>query len=147
MKKYENLWGMTSRTRHDAYIQFIPSVAEWRCWVFRNRILGIYEKVPMAGEAHLRTRSPGRNCDYGWGIATRYSAPAGIEETALAATKALKLDFGAADLLLGPNGEVSILEVNTAPGFETLQHGGANNLAREIISWGRSGYPEAAWRN
>jgi glutathione synthase/RimK-type ligase-like ATP-grasp enzyme len=49
--------------------------------------------------------------------------PAAVIEAAVNAVRALGLHFGAVDILAKENGEVAVLEVNTAPGLEgtTLQ--------------------------
>lgn len=92
------------------YTKFIPSNREFRAYVFRNKIIEFFEKLPEAGaKKDIRTDSNGWY--YEW--ADNY----GIDmEPAIEAIKALGLDFGGVDMILSKtDGKTYVLETNTAP--------------------------------
>lgn len=142
---YRNLDHALSLPRREFYVQLIPSTTEYRHWIYRGRHLGTYEKVkvraPMAGFTTF-----GRN--YANGYAFQLVHQAQVDQLrpsiaqATAAVAALKLDFGAVDVLAGTDGLPYVLEVNSSPGVEDGRRVGIIGLANKIARWIELGYPK-----
>jgi hypothetical protein len=115
----------------------VPIKRELRCWVFRGKLLGCYEKAMRRPEEYTGL---GRNHKYGF-VFSRLQDGCETSEAATATTDqaltALGLDFGAADLIQKPDGSLVCLEVNTAPGIENERRLSANKLADCIAEWYR----------
>lgn len=126
----------------DFYVRFIPSVKEWRTWVFRREVLASYEKV--LGRRELLDLGVGRNESNGFVFEYRDSevAPRGAVQVGVEAVAACGLDFGAVDILEGTDGKFYVLEVNTAPGANGAKAVGLRKLAKRIAKWERDGYPQ-----
>lgn len=127
------------------FTKFLPSNAEYRVWVYRRRHLGTYEKVKVR---NVRWKSDtthfGRGHKNGYAFQLVAPVPDRIRpaiELAIRSIAALKLDFGAVDVLEGKDGRMYILEVNTAPGVEGPRQG-INKLADRIANWVKKGYPK-----
>jgi glutathione synthase/RimK-type ligase-like ATP-grasp enzyme len=58
-----------------------------------------------------------RNLESGWKM-TEVTASQELKDTAVNAVKALRLDFGAVDIIKDQEGKYLVLEVNTAPGLD-----------------------------
>lgn len=96
------------------YTVFIPDCTEYRVNVFKDKTIGVQKKVPVPGKEHnhmIKTTGGG----YGFHLLSESEIPNGIRPVAKAATAALGLDFGGVDLIRKPQGDVFVLEVNTAP--------------------------------
>lgn len=122
------------------FTKFIPSQREFRCWIYRRRHLGTYEKVLQYPERYRRI---GRNYDNGFvfQLCREDSIPRGAVSAASAAVEAIGLDFGAVDVLLGKDGEFYVLEVNSAPGVEGESRQVIRALASKIARWDALGCP------
>lgn len=123
----------------DWFSSYIPVAQEFRVWIFRDQILDTYEKVMVRpGDfKHI-----GRNFRNGFDFFVTGLRATPIVREATNALAALELDFGAVDLLLGEDGKVYILEVNTAPGV--IKSGAQNTLGKLadcIVKWSQEGYP------
>ena len=100
-------------TRH-FIVKYVPKAEEFRVHVLGNEITGISKKVKYEGclspHPHVWSR------DRGW-IQVDYEGQytERLKELGIKAIKALNLDFGAIDVMLGRNGLFYVLEVNTAP--------------------------------
>jgi len=127
------------------FTKYISSNAEYRVWVYRRRHLGTYEKVKVR---NVRWRSDtthfGRGHKNGYAFELVAPVPDKVRpaiELAIRSIAALKLDFGAVDVLEGKDGRMYVLEVNTAPGVEGPRQG-INKLADRIANWVKKGYPK-----
>jgi len=125
----------------DFYVRFVPSVREWRTWIWRGEALANYEKVLAHKE--LLDLGVGRNERNGFGFEYRDSEsyPRAIPKVAVDAVAACKLDFGAVDMLEGTDGKFYVLEVNTAPGANGSKAVGLVKLDKRIAAWEKAGYP------
>lgn len=93
------------------YMEYVPKEKEWRVHVVNGRILCILEKVPQSEEYNQLT------CSHtGWLYRSLMESDPRLA-IAISAIEAIGLDFGAVDIILSTDGQVYVLEVNTAPGF------------------------------
>lgn len=120
------------------FSSYVPVETEFRVWVFRDLHLDTYEKV-MKRETEYRYI--GRNFRNGFEFQKTEQREAATWQ-AVSALKALKLDFGAVDMVLGEDGKIYVLEVNTAPGvIRSGAQGTLAKLADQIKQWDEKGYP------
>lgn len=121
------------------FSSYVPLKTEYRVWIWRGEHLDTYEKVMQRPNEYLRI---GRNFKNGFNFIPCKEVKE-VTAQAILAVKAIGLDFAAVDLLLGKDGLVYVLEVNTAPGviqseaFSTLE-----KLADKITEWVNNGYPK-----
>ncbi len=118
----------------DFFVKWIPTQTEYRVWVFQNKALSIYEKV-FKGEGEYEGFM--RNHRFGFRFDTRDELLDNKEliKPAIAAVKAIDLDFGAVDVLLGKDGKYYVLEVNSMPHVDSAKRVSGIRLAREFSRW------------
>lgn len=114
------------------YTKYIDKDSEWRIHVFDGEVIDQRQKVPASDGRHV---GDGTICTHSNGYVFRHAyAPTDAKVQAIAAIKALGLDFGAVDVVVkhfNSPGQSSrdysgavyeqrayVLEVNTAPGLE-----------------------------
>lgn len=110
--------GDYQRRPRDYYVQYIPTVREFRVHVVAGeviRVQGKYLDFPEQAVPWIRNYSTG----YRFREPGRRLRPARLQ-TAVRAVECLGLDFGAVDLLIGDDGLEYVLEVNTAPACSPL---------------------------
>jgi hypothetical protein len=119
---------------HDFFTPWIPTQTEYRVWVFRNKALTIYEKV-FKGEGEYEGFM--RNHRFGFRFDQRDELLDNKEliKPAIAAVKAIDLDFGAVDVLFGKDGKYYVLEVNSMPHIDSVKRVSGIRLAREFSRW------------
>jgi RimK-like ATP-grasp domain len=118
----------------DFFVKWIPTETEYRMWGFRGRLLGVYEKVfkgPREYQGYMR------NHRFGFRFERRDDLRHNEEYKKLVtnALKALDLDFGAVDIILGRDAKLYVLEVNTAPAITGLGMSSGIRLAKQISNW------------
>lgn len=99
------------------YTKYIKKRKELRVHVLNNEVLDVQEKRKKKGEdADPLVRSHGR----GWIFArSDIVEPAGLRDLAIAAVRAVGLDFGAVDIIWNESqNKCYVLEINSAPGIE-----------------------------
>jgi glutathione synthase/RimK-type ligase-like ATP-grasp enzyme len=96
----------------DWFSQYIPVRTEYRAWLFQGECIGTYEKVMQRPTDY---KYIGRNFRNGFEFqpVTNIHRISSLGDTAL---RAVGLDFGAVDILVGMDNQIYVLEVNTAPG-------------------------------
>jgi len=112
------------------YTMAIENTGEYRVHVFKGEVIHYQKKSRRVDEAGNVITPDGEEADVR-NLASNWVYRTGnlrrlerIEELAKSAVIALGLDFGAVDIIKDENGEVFVLEVNTAPGLgntETLE--------------------------
>lgn len=133
----EITWLRNAGRMPDYFTQYVPRAAEFRVWAYRRRCLAVYQKQ-MVRPAEYR--------DFGWGHGNGFAfnivagASEDVKALGTSAVDALRLDFGAADIIRGRDGHLYVLEVNTAPGVEGPRQG-LMALANKIARWVELGYP------
>lgn len=127
------------------FTPIVESDTEYRAWVYRKRILAVYEKRLTEPEKNVKF---GRNRDNGWTFHQLESEaiPESVRRVAVAAVKALDLDFGAVDILGKWNPahtgvHATVLEVNSAPGVSDEHRSGIVKLANRVVKWIIAGCP------
>jgi glutathione synthase/RimK-type ligase-like ATP-grasp enzyme len=122
---------------HDFFVPYIPKVAEYRTWVFRDEVVAVYEK---------RYQGKGKYDGVIWnhqgGLFKFVSLkeanwPKGIMGPSIMAVKSLHLDFGACDVMKDEDGQLWMLEVNTAPHIDDVKRKSGLMLAKRMYEWAK----------
>jgi hypothetical protein len=131
---------MKQGKKADYFVHFVHRKAEYRSWVFRGNHLGMYVKKMVRPEEY---KGMGWNYKNGFAfeLLKSHEIPSGAKDAAIKSIKALGLDFGAVDILLGQDGKFYVLEVNTGPGVEGPGRQVIKSLAAHIVAWEKAGYP------
>jgi len=103
------------------YTKFIPCDREMRIHIFRGEIIGIAEKRMSDRCTSLTIRNFGN----GWNFKYVDSCDENIKQISKDAVAALGLEFGAVDIMRSVNGNIYVLEVNSAPALVVERDGGA----------------------
>lgn len=108
------------------YTKYIRKLREFRVHVVKGETIFVQEKRRRLDSNLTGDQNLIRNYRNGWvytltdGLEENEGVPNCILDAGEAAVKALGLDFGAADVVLGRNDDESyVLEVNTAPGLRS----------------------------
>ena len=101
------------------YTKYIPKVLEYRLHVFGDSVFFAQQKRRERDVEQDRDARLIRNRHNGWVYAISEVSPTDdCKEQAVAAVRALGLDFGAVDIIVGrDDGLAYVLEINTAPGI------------------------------
>jgi glutathione synthase/RimK-type ligase-like ATP-grasp enzyme len=116
------------------FSEFIPTETEYRVWVFRKRVLGVYEKI-WKGEGEFTGCV--RNHRFGFQFQKRddLRKSEAIATAATSAVKSIEMDFGAVDLIKGKDGELYVLEVNSMPNIDNPKRSSGIRLCSSIGVW------------
>jgi len=121
---------------HDFFTPWIPTQTEYRVWVFRNKVLAVYEKQ-FKGEGAYKGYM--RNHRFGFEFVARnmegVKGMRALGDCSISAVDCLGLDFGAVDVIRGKDGEFYVLEVNTAPNIDSPDRKSGRELADSIAEW------------
>jgi hypothetical protein len=128
------------------FTPLVDSDTEYRVWVYRKRVLSVYEKRLTEPENNTKF---GRNRANGWtfhALGTE-EIPESVRMVAKKAVAALNLDFGAVDILGKWEDEAhttlhaTVLEVNSAPGVANEHRSCIVRLTNRIVCWIANGCP------
>jgi hypothetical protein len=127
------------------FTEYIPRKTEYRVWVYRRRILAVYQKEMKHPEKYI-----GIGCNEKDGFEhvfkEDYATHKGIQqvlEMSAKAVFALGLDFGGVDIIVSKTHSLPyILEVNSAPGANGPEAVGLSKLASSIARWVAARYPK-----
>lgn len=128
------------------FTKLVASDTEYRVWVYRKRVLTVYEKRLTEPK---KNTGFGRNRRHGWTFHRLPSEqiPEAIRRVSIAAVAALGLDFGAVDVLGKwidrdhTNVTPTVLEVNTAPGVSDEHRSAIVKLVNRVSKWAEKGCP------
>jgi len=114
-----------------AFLEWIPIKKEYRIHVFRGLVISICEKKKnRKSHKYIRSVSNGwKFCDV---ACLRGVDAVDLIYSAVAAVRALELDFGAVDLAMSKDNIPVVFEVNTAPG---LNDDRAKLYTKHIMKW------------
>lgn len=127
--------------RSDFYTTYIPQSREYRVWVFRSRVLGVYEKHCRYPRRAKRRPGIAWNWSRGFAFSFYKDAPQELKDLGMAAVKAVGLDFAAVDIIQNTNGKLFVLECNSAPGVRERRQG-ISYLATKLARWTTNGFKE-----
>lgn len=117
------------------YVEYVRKTKEFRVHVFCGEAIAVQEKRRESDNEQTADQKLIRNRDNGWVFCVNdIQEPAALRELAVAACRAVGLDFGAVDMIQSKRGEVYVLEINTRPGIEspTVLDAYANAIVRKI---------------
>ena len=145
-KTVRSLNAMLKKGRHDFVTPVVESDTEYRVWVYRKRVLAVYEKRLTEPENNTKF---GRNRANGWTFHAlgSDSIPESVRDVSKRAVAVLGLDFGAVDVLGKWDDEqhtdvhATVLEVNSAPGVADEHRTCIVKLAHRIVRWAANGCP------
>ncbi len=101
------------------YTTFVPCDREYRIHVFRNNIIGIAEK--RMGDSCLSLTI--RNLSNGWNFKYVDNCDENIKQISKDVVGVLGLDFAAVDIMRSVNGNIYVLEANSAPALVVERDG------------------------
>lgn len=118
------------RDTHDFLTVYIPHTSELRAWVYKDECLAVYEK---------QYRDPSidnyKNMEFRSELRDDLLSSRTLTGGAIDAVKALKMDFGAVDILKGTDGKYYTLEVNSMPDISSNIRASGIRLANRIHRW------------
>lgn len=120
------------------YTRYKKKKKEFRVHVFQGSVIDIAEKRKTRNENHPEgSAALIRSHRNGWVFCRDAIAePENLRELAIAACKALQLDFGAVDIIWNEHeNKCYVLEINTAPGLEGTTR---TKYVDAIYSWQRN---------
>ena len=122
------------RGTHDFFSEFIPTKTEYRVWVFREKVIAVYEKLFKGPGAFTGFA---RNHRFGFRFEKQDDLRAHpvLKGVATGAVDALNMDFGAVDILLGQDGLYYALEVNSMPAIDSSEKSNGLRLAKHFSLW------------
>lgn len=123
--------------RAPLYVKYIRKEKEYRLHVFNGVVIDSVEKRRRRGfQESTDYNRYVRSYEQGWIFARdSISITQATKDAAIAACRALGLDFGAVDIVMDRQGNPVVLEVNTAPG---LQGTTLENYKQAVRNWTNS---------
>ena len=118
----------------DFFTEFIQPKEEFRVQVFRDEVMAWSKKIPKGEYSNKYIRNHDKGYKFSLGDNSRIFSK--LEEFSVGAVKALGLDYGAVDVVLGVNGRFYVLEVNTAVGMEGTILKAYTNKFLEVARYG-----------
>ena len=145
-KTIRGVQAMLDKGRHDFVTPIVDSDTEYRVWVYRKRVLAVYEKRLTEPENNTKF---GRNRANGWTFHALGTddIPESVRDVSKRAVAALGLDFGAVDVLGKWEDEqhtdvhATVLEVNSAPGVSDEHRSCIVKLTHRVVRWAANGCP------
>lgn len=126
--------GTRDEIRRDVhlYTAYIPKEQEYRVHVVGSSVVFVQRKARRRDCDNPNWDV--RNLAGGFVFVAAESPPEGTGELSVRAVRALGLDFGAVDVILGRDGKLYVLEVNTACGLEQRTADKYAAALKEIIN-------------
>lgn len=117
------------------YTRKVPNHGEYRVHVFNGQVIDYRKKSRHDGDEATQEQSGVRTLANGWIYrASNLNRIERVENLALSAIEALGLTFGAVDIIKDTDGNVYVLEINTACGMENQT---LNNYINALINYAR----------
>ena len=133
-KTLEDIERIICHGEHDFFSVFIPTQTEYRVWVFQDKIFGIYEKV-FKGEGEYEGFMRNRRFGFKFEKRDNLRGMKEIEVPCIKAVEALNMDFGAVDVILGKDGKIYVLEVNSMSHIDSPKRSTGIRLANLFSRW------------
>lgn len=115
----------------DFFVKWIPTETEYRVWVFQDKAFAIYEKQ-YKGEGEYKGYMRNHRFGFKFEKADHLLGKKDITIPCIKAVKALNMEFGAVDVLLGKDGKYYVLEVNSMPHIDSNKRSSGIRLANLI---------------
>lgn len=117
------------------YVKYMKKKEEYRVHVFKDRVIDVQQKRKRSEVPNEEVDYKVRNHANGWVFCRDNVSPNQlILDNAIAAVRALGLDFGAADVIWNEyHNKAYVLEVNTAPGLEGTTVKSYSNAIEELL--------------
>lgn len=127
---WEDVSRIKAEGEKDFFSVYVPHSEELRAWVWKDEVFAVYHKQyrnhSLENYKNMEFRSELRD-DL---LRTRTLTGGAIE-----AVKALKMDFGAVDILHGLDGKYYVLEVNSMPDISSNIRVSGIRLADRVSRW------------
>ena len=137
-----NLHDVATVEGKDFFTPWIPTKTEYRVWVFLGNAFAVYEKE-FKGEGEYRGFNRNRRMGFKFVKHDELRVICALTESACKAVRALHMDFGAVDVLLGKDGKYYVLEVNSMPYIDSSKRSTGIRLAERISQWVEGKYEHA----
>jgi len=115
---------------HDFFSVYVPHHRELRAWVFQDETFAVYHKY---------YRNPGienyKNLEYRSELCEDLLYSKELTTSAVKAVQALRMDFGAVDILEGEDNNYYVLEVNSMPEISSMIRVSGIRLANLVSDW------------
>jgi len=134
---WREAYAVNAKGDKDFFSVYIPTETEYRVWVFKNRAFAVYEKL-YKGEGEYLGIQRNRHFGFKFEKQDELLQDEALSTLSIAAVKALNMDFGAADVILGKDGKYYVLEVNSMPNISSLKKSSGIRLANQISRWAES---------
>jgi glutathione synthase/RimK-type ligase-like ATP-grasp enzyme len=115
---------------HDFFTVYIPHDMELRAWVWKDEVFAVYHK-----QYRQHSLENYKNMEFRSELRDDLLRTRTLTGGAIDAVKALKMDFGAVDILHGLNGKYYVLEVNSMPDISSTIRVSGIRLADRIHRW------------
>jgi predicted ATP-grasp superfamily ATP-dependent carboligase len=121
------------------YVKYFKKSFEYRVHVFNGKVIDYVQKKKRSGLVEGSYNKYIRSHNNGWVFCRNNIAMTSVmEELAINAVKCLGLDFGAVDIVVKSNGEMKVLEVNTAPSMMGQTLISYSNAIKEYVNDSRN---------
>lgn len=123
-----------ARYTSDFFVKFIPTKTEFRVWVLKNKAFAVSEKL-YKGKGEYEGVCRNRRFGFKFENQDGQLDNDKLCKPAIAAVKALNMDFGAVDILQGKDGKYYVLEVNSMPHIDSENRVSGIRLAKLVSQW------------
>ena len=119
---------------HDFFTPWIPTATEYRVWILNGNAFTVYEKE-FKGEGEYPGYSRNRAMGFKFVKHDELLPLRALTQPSIAAVKALDMEFGVVDVLLGKDGKYYVLEVNSMPHIDSIKRSSGIRLAAGVSKW------------
>lgn len=139
---YKEIMKVFNRHQHDFFTPWIPTQTEYRVWVFLGNAFAVYEKE-FKGEREFEGYNRNRRMGFKFVKHDELRNKRKLTKPACEAVRALNMEFGAVDVLLGKDDKYYVLEVNSMPHIDNQKRSSGIRLAAHISKWAEGKYEHA----
>jgi len=130
---YETWRDVQMSSPKDFYVRYIPNDQELRVWVYKEKAFAVYHKQYRVHDIENYKRMELRS-----ELRDDLLNERNFVKPAIYAVEALKMDFGAVDILHGEDGKYYVLEVNSMPDISSTIRVSGIRLANIISDWAQA---------
>jgi glutathione synthase/RimK-type ligase-like ATP-grasp enzyme len=122
---------------HDFVVPYVEKIREYRIYVFRDTVCAGYRKQYTGDGPNNYVIWNHQGGLFRQVCLADDNISDNVREIAIMAVKALRLDFGAVDMMQDKEKQWWVLEVNTAPGIDSLEKKSGIEFAKKFYEWGK----------